>query len=146
MTANNRWLILAIGAVVVLCACLACVAAGAVVYFWPVSVVSQGTTEIELSGYYTSGFEVSSFVPCEDPDTPGYGAGYWLSAEAGSGFYEQYSAIAETVSPPPGGYVTVFTRFRCQISPPGNYGHLGAYSHEVTVQEVLEMSLDGVCP
>ena len=26
------------------------------------------------------------------------------------------------------------------------HGHLGAYSHEVTVQEVLEMSLDGVCP
>jgi hypothetical protein len=144
MTTNSRWLLIGLAAVVALCACLACAGLVAYLVLQPMSV-RQGSTESEFRGYYTSGFEVSSFVPCASGDVPGYGAGYWLNSEPESGFYDQYSQLSQSVNPPPGGYVTVFTRFRARLSPPGSYGHLGAYSHEITVTEVLEMSLDGTC-
>jgi len=142
---NNRGPIISLAAAVVaLCLCLVCAGFGVAAY-----VATQGTglgpTSGEFAGYYTNGFEVSAFVPCEESGATGSGEGWWLGADPGINFYEQYSAIAASVNPPAGGYVTVFVRFRGTASPPGNYGHLGAYSREVTVHEVLEMTLDGSC-
>jgi hypothetical protein len=141
MPANRRPLIIAL---VILGACV-CLGTLSVLGTMALLAPLRAQTGGEFAGYFTSGFEVSSFVPCDAQDAPGYGAGYWLSAAPGAGFFERYSEISQGVSPPPGGYVTVFTRFRGTLSPPGNYGHLGAYSHEVTVIELIEMSLDGTC-
>jgi hypothetical protein len=115
---------------------------------WGLFAIRGSTvTSGEFRGYYTAGFEVSSFVACEEAGAggPGYGEGWWLSSEPESGFYETYDEISSQVSPPAGGYVTVFTVFRGRLSPPGSYGHLGAYSREVTVVELEEMSLEGTC-
>jgi hypothetical protein len=145
MKNNPGWFLLA-GAVV-LGLCGTCVCLGVMAYGFFALAESTVTSEGEFRGYYTSGFEVSSFVACDQAGTtdPGYGEGWWLEAEPESGFYEQYNALSSQVSPPPGGYVTVFVRFRGRLSPPGSYGHLGAYARTVTVQEVVELSLEGTC-
>jgi hypothetical protein len=145
MKNNSGWFLLA-GAVV-LGFCGACVCLGVVAYGFFALAESTVTRGGEFRGYYTSGFEVSSFVPCDDAGTggPGYGEGWWLSSQPESGFYERYNQLSGDVNPPPGGYVTVFTVFRGTLSGPGSYGHLGAYAREVTVEEVLEMSLEGTC-
>jgi hypothetical protein len=147
MTNNRRWLIPVLAVIAACCLIVPCFGIAAYTLLTITgSDITIIPTEGEFSGYYTSGFEVSSFVPCGNPTAePGYGVGYWLSSEPEAGFYEQYSEISAQVSPPPGGYVTVFTRFRGRLSPPGSYGHLGAYSREVTVVEVLEMSVEGTC-
>lgn len=100
----------------------------------------------EFEGMYSSGFEVSAFVPCEgvSPD-PGYVPAYWLSDPPE--FYKEYAALVQSSGHDPvTGYLSVYVRFKGELSPSGTYGHLGAYEHEITVTELLEMSLvDGQC-
>lgn len=103
---------------------------------------NAGTSEFE--GYYTFGFEVSAFVPCDYDPEAANGIGYWLTDN--SGFSERYFALVESTGQDPvRDYVTVYVRFQGELSSPGSYGHLGAYEREVTVTELLEMSLDGQC-
>lgn len=108
---------------------------------------TPGPTKGEFEGTYSNGFEVSAFVPCEGVSlaTPGYVPAYWLSGT--SEFYDQYYALVKSSgNDPADGYLSVYIRFKGELSPPGSYGHLGAYSHEITVTELLEMSLDdGQC-
>jgi hypothetical protein len=104
----------------------------------------SGTETGEFEGYYASGFEVSSFVPCDTNAGAGYGNGYWLTGTPE--FYDQYSALVQSSGfDPISGYQSVYVRFKGELSPPGSYGHLGAYEREVNVTELLEMSLDGQC-
>jgi hypothetical protein len=99
----------------------------------------------EFEGYYSSGFEVSSFVPCGETENPDYGAGYWLTSSPD--FYQQYSDLVQQSGHDPAtGYLPVYTRFEGELSSEGSYGHMGAYSHEITVTKTIEMSLDGTCP
>jgi hypothetical protein len=98
-----------------------------------------------FEGYYTSGFEVSSFVPCGSQEQAGYGNGYWLNGPPG--FYESYNQIvSESGHDPATGYLPVYVEFEGQLSPEGNFGHLGAYSREITVTNLILMTLDGTCP
>lgn len=107
---------------------------------------TPGPTTGEFEGMYSSGFEVSAFVPCEgvSPD-PGYVPAYWLSDPPE--FYKEYAALVQSSGHDPvTGYLSVYVRFKGELSPSGTYGHLGAYEHEITVTELLEMSLvDGQC-
>lgn len=99
----------------------------------------------EFEGYYASGFEVSSFVPCGMSEEASYGNGYWLDGTAD--FYDQYSALVQSSGfDPSAGYLSVYVRFEGELSLPGSYGHLGAYEREVIVTELLEMSADKKCP
>jgi hypothetical protein len=102
-----------------------------------------GTQSGEFEGYYASGFEVSSFVPCGMTGNASYGAGYWLTGT--TEFYDQYYALVQSSGFDPTGYQSVYVRFKGELSPPGHYGHLGGYEREVTVTELLEMSVDGKC-
>ncbi len=138
---NNRPLVIGLIAAVALCLCLACALAvfGAYFLLAPQGPITGPTTG-EFSGYYTNGFEVSAFVPCDEPAEQ-----WWLSSDPALNFYDQYQALVTPVLPPSGGYVPVFLRFVGTVSPPGSYGHLGAYTREATVEEVIEMSLDGTC-
>jgi hypothetical protein len=107
--------------------------------------VEMGSTNDTFEGYYASGFEVSSFVPCEAAGEAGYGAGYWLTGTPD--FYDTYSRlVTESGHDPVTGYFPVYTVFEGTLSPEGHYGHLGAYTREVTVTKLIEMSLDGTCP
>jgi hypothetical protein len=116
-------------------------------------------------GYYRAGFETSSFVTCESfgvpgaPHgydsfgTPGYGRGYWLEAMTESGFWSRFADLtphfrqhssASTMEDSP----SVFVRFIGHVSPPRalfaqyGYGHMGLYSREITVTQLVEMRLD----
>lgn len=108
---------------------------------------TPGPTKGEFEGTYSNGFEVSAFVPCEgvSPAGPGYVPAYWLSGT--TEFYEQYTALVQSSGHDPAtGYLSVYVRFKGELSPPGSYGHLSAYEREITVTELLEMTLvDGQC-
>jgi hypothetical protein len=102
------------------------------------------TKRDEFEGFYTAGFEVSSFVPCGDPGQPGYGKGYWLMGTAE--FVERYNALVGfSGQAPRRAHAPIYVRFKGDLSPPGSHGHLGMYEREVTVIELLEMSRDGKC-
>lgn len=40
-------------------------------------------------------------------------------------------------------YVPVYVHLRGRLSPPGQYGHLGAYTREVTVTEITALNTTG---
>jgi hypothetical protein len=109
--------------------------------FVPASTPAPASTEFE--GFYTSSFEVSSFVKCGMNSQSGYGQGYWLvsTTEFQEKFRRTLSGAAGTYGPKdnPRVFDTVYVRFTGTLSPKGNYGHLGAYSNEVTVIKVIEM-------
>lgn len=115
--------------------------------------VSSSTTpaSTEFEGFYTSSFEVSSFVPCGMNEQSGYGSGYWLvpTAEFQEKFRFTLSGAAGTYGSKdnPRLFNTVYVRFNGSLSPKGNYGHLGAYTNEVNVIQVIEMKtvLTGTC-
>ena len=103
----------------------------------------SGTQSGEFEGYYASGFEVSSFVPCGIAENPSYGNGYWLTGN--TEFYNQYAALIQSTGfDQSTGYLSVYVRFKGELSPQGTYGHLGAYEREVIVTELLEMSIVSV--
>jgi hypothetical protein len=149
MAQNRKWLIAAAatagGLMVVLCACALAFA------FWnrtfqPAPTV---TRDVEFRGHFVSSFEVSAFTPCT-PETqvPGFSGAYWVSSTPESGFYTRYAEVTGVVQRQQPAGVPVYVHFIGDVSPDSKngYGHLGGYAHEVTVTQVLEMSLDGVCP
>jgi len=94
---------------------------GAINFVWP-SAAAERTGV--FSGRYTIGFETSEFIPC------GKEVRWWLTGNL--------SAINAMLSPSSGGGMqTVFIRVTGRLSPPGRYGHLGAYKRELTVDRVL---------
>jgi hypothetical protein len=138
---NRRPLLIAvIAGAVVLCLCLAC-GVSATYYYYTAILPNAGITG-EFAGHYISGFEVSSFVPCGNYEIGNASGAWWLGATPEAGFYDQYQDV---IGPDAGEYVTVFVVWRGTVSGPGQYGHLGGYIREATVEEVIEMSLDGTC-
>ena len=94
-------------------------------------------TAVDLTGHMVIGFEIASFVPCGLETS---GEEYWLSADPGVELYDAYhAAVGEDYTP---AYIHVTGR----LSPPGEYGHLGAYTRELTVSEIIEINATGVCP
>jgi hypothetical protein len=101
---------------------------------------SEGTGT--FVGLYLQGFEVSAFTPCGN-GSPSSETGYWLTGSAD--FNQRYNALATTRGPNAFGPV-VYTKFSGTLSAEGRYGHLGAYKREVTVTNVLEMTVRSSCP
>ena len=144
----NRNLAIAITAMAVaiflgLCGC------GLAFAFWSRSIPPGPTItrDVEFTGHFTSSFEVSSFVPCA-PETPvpGYFSNaYWVSSTPESGFYDRYIDVTGTPRAQQPAGKTVYVHIIGDLSPEGEHGHLGGYSHEITVTQVLEMSLEGTC-
>jgi hypothetical protein len=96
---------------------------------------SSGDRTGRFEGYYLSSFEVSSFVPCGSDRRPGYGAGVWLT------WAESVTAPGLTAAP-------VFVRVEGTLhtGDRAGYGHLAAYSGELTVSRVLTIDRAGRCP
>lgn len=79
---------------------------------------------VVYEGFYAWGFEVSSFQPCENDES------WWVT---GGDLTSRYREIATQ------DYQPVFVVLAGEAGPPGSYGHMGAYSREIAVREVLEM-------
>ena len=148
MPQNRKWLIAAAataGALMLsLCACALAFA------FWSRTVKPAPTItrDVEFRGHFVSSFEVSSFTPCT-PETqvPGFSGAYWVSSTPESGFYARYTEVTGVPRAQQPAGIPVYVHFIADVSPASKngYGHLNAYAHEITVTQVLEMSLDGAC-
>ena len=94
-------------------------------------------------GHYTSGFESSHFVPCEDFES--------LTNTAFEGVLQRAwvegspLATREALKKWPNrgnpSYRSVFVRWQASITGPGSYGHLGGATHQMRVDRVLEVRL-----
>jgi hypothetical protein len=84
---------------------------------WPPSGV--------YSGYYTFGFEVSSFVPTNTKET------WWLSGAS------PCRSLSDAARGKSGENPVIYLEIRGTLSRKGRYGHLGAYPRELNVQKVL---------
>jgi hypothetical protein len=99
---------------------------------------SEGPGKFE--GLYVQGFEVSAFSPCgADAKST---SRYWLTPNAE--FSNRYNALATTRGSNAFG-PSVFVRFSGTLSSAGRYGHLGSYSHEITVTALSEMAVRESC-
>ena len=104
--------------------------------------------EQTYGGLFSSAFEVSVFYPC-GLSTPtalvgesGYiETGYWLISTPDSGFNEQLQDFHSFREPT--GQLSMYVKVVGTLSPTKEhgYGHLGMYSNEITVKEVLGMKL-----
>ncbi len=97
-----------------------------------------GPPQPELhQGFFGYGFETSSFRPCNANEA------WWVQGEGDimQGLLAQYDAVA------PQPYGEVYVELRGTLSEPGTYGHLGAYTREFTVTEVVSVGgePDGGC-
>lgn len=102
-----------------------------------------------FEGIYQYAFETSAFYPGADACRPAtWVTAFWLGAGPGSGFFERLNGMVRD-APPEWRYadgVIVQARFTGSLSPPGQYGHLGQYAREVTVERLLDMSFPAACP
>ena len=98
---------------------------------------------VHLEGVFETGFEHSAFYP--ETRCPGDGARYWVMWTPESRFGERI--VEETGREPFAEPHTVAFRVavRAERSPPGSYGHLGAYQREVTVHELLAAEVADDC-
>jgi hypothetical protein len=88
-----------------------------------------GSPETEFRGRYIHAFESSAFLAC------GGSENWWAAFEARHPTLD--SAIAVERAPE---YRTdVYLEVRGRLSKPGHYGHLGASTRELTVQEIMEV-------
>ncbi len=83
-----------------------------------------------FAGTFSHGFEVSAFEPCDEAET------WWVSES--EGYRELFERYAEAVGPA-NEYAEAYVRIRGDLTGGGEYGHLGAYDREVSVEEVLEV-------
>ena len=84
----------------------------------------------QYSGWYRRSFEQSAFWT-DDGDGP-----WWLTADG-----EAWETLMEhhVDGPGRGGRTTVRLTVEGMLSAPGQYGHLGAYARELTVERVIEI-------
>lgn len=83
-----------------------------------------------VSGYYTVGWEEQSFHPCDRP-VSFTDRGVWWVSNPGP-MMAAYSELVE------GDWGTVFVTVRAELTEPGQFGHLGAYSRAMAVVELVE--------
>lgn len=95
---------------------------------------ATGPGEREFRGYYSQGFEVDSFRACGERQS------WWV--REGADLRTRYAGLAERE------YAEVFVVLRGEITAEGSYGHLGAYTRELSVSRVLELRPAGAgdCP
>ncbi len=85
------------------------------------------------SGVYVYGFETEAFYSYEGGDP------YWVSADADA-YTALQAPIPQAVDPQAGARVIVVVQG--VLSPPGLYGHLGAYTRELHVTRVVSARLE----
>jgi putative lipoprotein len=78
------------------------------------------------AGTVAFGFEVEEFRPCGRDES-------WWVTSAPQDLRERYRAAAGF------DYKPVYVVVEGIVGPPGEYGHLGAYDHELEVTRLLEM-------
>jgi len=83
----------------------------------------SGPESGRYTGLYSQGFEVDSFQPCGSRES------WWVTD--GEELRRRYRAIATAQ------YQQVYVELRGTIGPEGKYGHMGAHTRELSVQEVL---------
>lgn len=119
------------------------------------TLVSCASREgIVVEGRYSTSFEVSVFMPCRTDnqkelwESANKNTDYWLTSTPASDFSEQLKSYYPFMEPT--GELHMYVKFVGDISPTkkNGYGHLGMYSNQVTVTEVLEMEpwVDRQCP
>ena len=98
---------------------------------------------VHLEGVFETGFELSAFYP--EARCPGDRVRYWVTWTPESRFGERI--VEETGREPFAEPHTVAFRIAvlAELSPPGSYGHLGAYEREVAVHELLSAEVAGDC-
>jgi len=89
---------------------------------------------IEVEGIYLAGFETSRFNPSSGEYR---GQMWWLWSN--QDFNDRYQKLSPKEETPQFAGPQVFARIRGKLAGPGQYGHLNQYSHELWVEEVLEM-------
>lgn len=109
---------------------------------------------IIVEGRYSTSFEVSVFMPCRTNnqkelwESADKNSVYWLTSTPASHFSEQLKPYYSLMEPT--GELNMYVKFIGDISPTkkNGYGHLGMYSNQVTVTEVVEMEpwVDRQCP
>lgn len=109
---------------------------------------------IIVEGRYSTSFEVSVFMPCRTNnqkelwESANKNTVYWLTSTPTSHFSEQLKSYYSLMEPT--GELNMYVKFIGDISPTkkNGYGHLGMYSNQVTVTEVVEMEpwVDRQCP
>ena len=74
-----------------------------------------------------------------DESLSDFDLGYWLTSTPDSGFNEQFKDFESQRGPT--GELRLFVKFAGTVSPTKKlgYGHLGVYSNQIAVSEVLEM-------
>lgn len=116
---------------------------GDVGWGWLFDVVPRAEVpERSYTGLFMSGFEASAFIS-GTARCPGDDDTWWLSAEPETGFFERYRAVIAAQSGVPAGYTDytpVEVTFKARLSPPGAYGHLGAYRRAITATQLVAMS------
>jgi hypothetical protein len=85
----------------------------------------SGSQEETLAGHYSQGFEVDAFRPCGSEER------WWVTE--GEELRARYRALA------PGQYQEVYVELKGHTGPTGKYGHLGAYTRELSAGEVIEI-------
>ena len=97
-------------------------------------------------GQFSSAFEVSVFYPCGMEERSeyieGFGFqdhGYWLTSNLDSGFNDQFHSFDALRDQT--GTVNLYVKFIGKTSPTKKhgYGHLGMYSNQVNVIELVDM-------
>ena len=76
-----------------------------------------------VRGHYSLGFEVDSFRECGSEES-------WWVTDAGP-LRARYQELS------PAQYQSVYVELRGEAGPRGQYGHMGAYARELSVDEVL---------
>lgn len=79
------------------------------------------------TGTYSWGFEVSEFRKCNASDK------WWVTGSAGEELVAKYRSLRNDTM-----YQQIYVRLRGTVSETGQYGHLGAYTNEFEVTEVIE--------
>jgi len=103
-----------------------------------------------FEGLFSTSFEVSVFYPCDTEYVEGVynkDLEYWLTSTSDSGFNEQLKTFHSLIEPT--GQLKMYVQFVGRISPTkqNGYGHLGMYSNQITVTEILDMKpwVDTLC-
>jgi hypothetical protein len=87
---------------------------------------ATGVADEQFAGHYSQGFEVDAFRPCGSEER------WWVTE--GTELRSRYAALS------PKQYEEVYVEIRGHAGPSGRYGHLGAYTRELAVGEVITMA------
>lgn len=78
-------------------------------------------------GFFKQGFETESFQPCGSKEE------WWVTE--GAELRQRYNEVADL------NYDPVYVVVRGQLGPEGKFGHLGLYTRQIAVSEVIEIRL-----